>query len=65
MVKWISKFLTTCLHSNAISKRMELEHPARSHFKDLSQNGHEFSYVFLIAWVWNIEKQLVRFFILP
>ena len=31
------EFLTTCLHSNAISKRIELEHPARSHLKDLSQ----------------------------
>ena len=33
----ISKLLTTCLHPNAISKRIELGHPARSHFKDLSQ----------------------------
>ena len=35
---WVSKFFTTCLHPNAISKRTELGHPARSHFKDLSQS---------------------------
>ena len=34
---WISKFLTTCLHPNAISKRIEVGHPARSQLKDLSQ----------------------------
>ena len=32
-----TEHLTTCLYSNAISKRIELEHPARSHLKDLSQ----------------------------
>ena len=26
------------------------------------QNGYGFCYVFLNAWMWNIEKQVVRFF---
>ena len=30
-------------------------------FSDL-QNGYGFCYVFLIAWMWNIDKRVVRFF---
>ena len=26
------------------------------------QNGHEFCYVFLIAWMLNTDEQVVRFF---
>ena len=38
IAKWITKFFTTCLHPNAISKWIELGHPAKSHLKDLLQS---------------------------
>ena len=37
-LQWILKFLTTCHHPNAISKRIKLGQPATSHFKDHSQS---------------------------
>ena len=52
---WISKFLTTCLHSSAISKWIEIWQPARSHWKDLSQS---FKMVMDFA---NTDIQVVHF----
>ena len=58
-------FLTTHLHPKALSKWVELGHLARSYLKDLSQSFKmitSFCYVFLIAWMWNANKQVVSIF---
>ena len=38
ILQWILKFMITCVHPHAISKRIKLGQPATSHLKDLSQS---------------------------
>ena len=56
---------STCLHPNVISKRVKPGHPASSQLKEFLQSFKivmDVAFVFFIAWMWNTDNQIVRFF---